>query len=433
MSMENGNGSMRKKKWNFLQGNKEVNNNNNNNGSSAISVRGVYSMMLSNINEEDERDVVRLCRADPTDFPCFRTTQDAPHAIAEAVESFRFNSYAPSGGLFQARRAVADLVSSDFPYKLSPENVFLTVGCTEAINIITTVLARPGANILLPRPGYPQYQARAAFCRLEVRYFDLLPDRGWELDLDSLEALADDNTVAMVLINPSNPCGNVFTYHHLKKVAETAKKLGIFIISDEVYAHLTFGSKPYVAMGAFASIVPIITLGSLSKRWVVPGWRLGWIVTCDPHGILQDIGIVTNIKTYLDITSNPPTFVQAAVPQILEKTKDDFYTKNLNIMKEAAEILYDRCKEIPCLTCPHKPEGTMTAMLKINFSKLEGIVDDVDFCVKLAKEESVVLLPGVTVGLKNWIRITYVVDPSALKEGLSRIKAFSLRHAIQLP
>ena len=80
------------------------------------------------------------------------------------------------------------------------------------------MLARPGANILLSRPGYPQYEARAACSRLEVRHFDLLPEKGWEVDLDSLEALADDNTVAMVLVNPSNPCGNVFTYQHLKKV-----------------------------------------------------------------------------------------------------------------------------------------------------------------------------------------------------------------------
>lgn len=115
-------------------------------------------------------------------------------------------------------RAVAQHLSSDLPYKLSPNNVFLTAGCTGAINIIMTVLARPGANILLPRPGYPQYQSRAAFCGLEVRHFDLLPERGWEVDLDSLEALADENTVAMVLINPSNPCGNVFTYQHLERV-----------------------------------------------------------------------------------------------------------------------------------------------------------------------------------------------------------------------
>jgi tyrosine aminotransferase len=96
--------------------------------------------------------------------------------------------------------------------------VYLTVGCTQAIEIVVSVLARPGANILLPRPGYPQYEARAGCSNLEARHFDLLPEKGWEVDLDSVEALADENTVAMVIINPSNPCGNVFTAQHLKKV-----------------------------------------------------------------------------------------------------------------------------------------------------------------------------------------------------------------------
>lgn len=82
-----------------------------------------------------------------------------------------------------------------------------------------TVLARPGANILLPKPGYPMYEARAAFSNLEVRHFDLLPEKGWEVDLDSVEALSDDNTVAMVIVSPGNPCGNIFTHQHLKKVA----------------------------------------------------------------------------------------------------------------------------------------------------------------------------------------------------------------------
>ncbi|XP_057455535.1 probable aminotransferase TAT2 [Lotus japonicus] len=417
--MENGS-----EKWNF-QGNKGLN-------ASAISVRGVYNMLMDSISNNENNNnkpLVRLCRVDPTDNPLFRTAPVAPDAIATAAHSFNFNCYPPTVGLPDAKRAVANYLSSDIPYQLSPDNVFLTVGGTQAIDIILPALARSGTNILLPRPGYPQYDARAACCLLEVRYFDLLPERGWEVDLDSLEALADENTVAMVIINPSNPCGNVFTSQHLKKVAETARKLGICVISDEVYGHVAFGNNPFVPMGVFAQIVPVITIGSLSKRWLVPGWRIGWIATCDPQGIFEKTGIKTNIISYLEITSDPPTFMQAAIPQILERTDDDFHLKNLNIMREAANKFYDVCKEIPCLTCPHKPEGAMAAMVKINFSQVKDIVDDVDFCVKLAKEESVLLLPGVTVGLKNWLRISLAVDPSELEEGLSRIKAFSLRYA----
>jgi tyrosine aminotransferase/nicotianamine aminotransferase len=83
------------------------------------------------------------------------------------------------------------------------------------------VLAQPGTNILLPRPGYPNYEARAGLHNLEVRRFDLIPERGWEIDIDSLESIADKNTTAMVIINPNNPCGSVYTHEHLAKACMT--------------------------------------------------------------------------------------------------------------------------------------------------------------------------------------------------------------------
>ncbi|CAK9144939.1 unnamed protein product, partial [Ilex paraguariensis] len=305
--------------------------------------------------------------------------------------------------------AIAEYLSQDLPYKLSADDVHLTLGYTQAIEVILAVLARPNANILLPRPGYPYYEARAAYSHLEFRHFDLLPEKGWEVDLDQVEALANKNTVAMI--------------------AETARKLGILLITDEVYDHLTFGSNPFVPMGVFGSIAPVITVGSISKRWIVPGWRLGWLVTNDPNDILKKHGIVDCIKGFLNISSDPATFIQGAVPQILGRTPEDFFSKIVEILKEAADICYDTIMEIPCMTCPSKPEGSMFVMVKLNVSLLEGIDDDVDVCVKLAKEESVIVLPGVTVGLKNWLRITFAIEPSLLKQGLGRIKAFYQRRA----
>ncbi|KAL7185466.1 hypothetical protein ACSBR2_027416 [Camellia fascicularis] len=399
------------------------------NKASAITIRSVLNEVMQNMDEADLRPTIPLGHGDPSAFPSFRTTPIAEDAVSDALRSAKFNGYAPTDGILPARRAIAEYLSEDLPYKLSSNDINLTIGCTQAIEVILTVLARPNANILLPRPGYPFYEARAAYSSLEVRHFDLLPEKGWEVDLDAVEALADENTVAMVIVNPGNPCGNVFTYQHLKKVAETARKLGILVISDEVYDHLTFGINPFVAMGVFGSIAPVITVGSISKRWIVPGWRLGWLVTNDPNGILEKYGIVDCIKGFLNITSDPATFVQGALPQILEKTRGDFFSKIVNLLREVADVCYNRLKEIPCITCPSKPEGSMFVMAKLNLSILEDIKDDVDFCIKLATEESVVVLPGVAVGMKNWLRVTFAVEPSSLEDGLGRIKAFCLRHA----
>ncbi|KAH7860776.1 hypothetical protein Vadar_017867 [Vaccinium darrowii] len=114
---------------------------------------------------------------------------------------------------------------------------------------------------------------------------------------------------------------------------------------------------------------------------------------------------------------------------MVEKTTDVFYSKIVNKLREAADVCYDLLKEIPCITCPTKPEGSMFVMVKLNLSLLEDIKDDTDFCVKLAKEESVVVIPGVAVGLKNWLPVAFAIEPSTLQEGLGRMKTFYLRHA----
>ncbi|KAI3875334.1 hypothetical protein MKX03_035778 [Papaver bracteatum] len=418
--MENGNGVH--KRWGFSAHN-EIE------SVPGITIRGILNILMNSRNPEDERPIIPLGHGDPSSFPCFRTTQIAEDAIVDSLRSAKFNGYSPSVGILPARRSIADYLSRDIPYKLSPEDVFLTAGCTHAIEIAMMVFARPGANILLPRPGFPYYEACASFRKLEYRHFDLLPEKGWEVDLESVEAVADENTVGIVIINPGNPCGSVYTYEHLKKVAATAKKLGILVIADEVYGHLTFASNPFVPMGVFGSIVPVLTLGSISKRWIVPGWRLGWLVTSDPNGILKETKVVDSIVHCLNISCDPATFIQAAIPRIIEKTTDGFFNKVITILRKSAEIMYDQIKDIDCITCPHKPEGSMFVMVKFNSTLMEDIDDDMEFCFKLAKEESLIILPGTVVGMKNWLRITFAIEPTLLQDGVLRLKAFCHRHA----
>ncbi|KAJ7948690.1 Tyrosine aminotransferase [Quillaja saponaria] len=396
---------------------------------STITIKGILSLLMQSIDDNNDKKVISLGIGDPTVYTCFRPPRVAEEAVIDAIQSEKFNGYAPTAGLLQTRRAIAEYLSRDLPYKLSSDDVFITSGCTQAIDVSLAMLARPCGNILLPRPGFPIYQLCASFRHLEVRYYDLLPEKGWEVDLDSVESLADQNTVALVIINPGNPCGNVYAYHHLEKIAETAKKLRTVVIADEVYGHLVFGDNPFIPMGVFGSIVPVLTLGSLAKRWIVPGWRLGWFVTSDPCGMFREPKVVERIKKYFDILGGPATFIQASVPRILEQTQEVFFEKTIDMLRNSANICCNEIEKIPCIVCPHKPDGSMALMVRLNLSLLEDISDDLDFCFKLAKEESVILLPGTAVGLKDWLRITFAADPSLLEEALRRVRSFSQRHA----
>ncbi|KAM0035367.1 putative aminotransferase, class I/classII, tyrosine/nicotianamine aminotransferase [Helianthus debilis subsp. tardiflorus] len=268
--------------------------------------------------------------------------------------------------------AICEYLSTNLPYKLSPDDVYITSRCTQAIEVAISILASPNANILVPRPGFLIYELCAAFRNVEICHFNHLPENGWEVNLDVVDALADQNTIAIVIINPGNPC-----------IAETAKKHRIVVIADEVYGHLAFGANPFVPMGVFGSMVPVLTLGSLSKRWIVPGWRLGWFT-------------VERLKKYFDICGGPATFIQGAVPRILKETSEAFFTRTLNMLKYTSDLCVNKIKDIPCLTCPTKPQGSMAMMVKLSIPLLKDIKDDIDFFFKPPKKESVILLPGDT-------------------------------------
>ncbi|KAL7588413.1 hypothetical protein Lser_V15G40554 [Lactuca serriola] len=414
---------MVKEEWRFKENN-EVH------AAASLTMRNTLELLIGNIEvTQTGKPMIHLGHGDPSVYPCFRTSPVVEDALVESIRSAHFNCYATGAGINPARRAIAEYLSRDIPYTLKTDDVLLTVGAEHAIHVLLTVLARPGANILFPRPNYPTYEARARFSSLEVRHFDLLPEKGWEVDLHGVKALADDKTVAIVLINPGNPSGSVFTYEHMQKIAETARELGILVIADEVYAHQVFGEKPFIPMGVFGAIAPVVTIGTLSKRWIVPGWRFGWIAITDPVGVLHKTGIVSSLKSCLVISAEPPTVIQGAIPRILKSTPESFFVNINKLLKEAADMFYERLKEIPLLVCPHKPEGSMFVLVQLNLSGFYDVVDDTDFCMKLAKEESMILLPGDAVGLKNWLRVSFAAEPKILEDAIGRLKAFCLRHA----
>lgn len=119
---------------------------------------------------------------------------------------------------------------------MSPDDIYLTSGCGQAIDVLLNALARPNANILLPTPGFPYYEAWAGFTQIEMRHFNLLPEKEWEVDLNAVKSLADENTVAMVIINPGNPCGNVYTDQHLKQVCV----LPFFLYYIDILSHYKY-------------------------------------------------------------------------------------------------------------------------------------------------------------------------------------------------
>ncbi|KAG7541746.1 Tyrosine/nicotianamine aminotransferase [Arabidopsis thaliana x Arabidopsis arenosa] len=339
------------------------------------------------------------------------TSNTAEKAVVKAVLYGSGNAYAPSVGLAAAKRAVAEYLNQGLPKKLTADDVFMTLGCKQAIELASA-----------PSTGTLRSATMISFPKRTLRSTLIASERS---------ALVDENTFAIFIINPHNPNGNTYSEAHLKQLAELAKELKIMVVSDEVFRWTLFGSNPFVPMGKFSSIVPVVTLGSISKGWKVPGWRTGWLALHDLDGVFRNTKVLQAAQEYLQINNNPPTVIQAAIPDILEKTPKDFFDKRQSFLKDKVEFGYSKLKHIPSLTCYMKPEACTFLWTELDLSSFVDIEDDQDFCNKLAIEENLVVLPGIAFSQKNWLRHSIDMETPVLEDAMERLKSFCDRHSIK--
>jgi len=370
---------------------------------------------------------IPLSIGDPSKFGNLPVPKAATDALLEAIASGDHNGYEASFGTHEARVAIANRyneVSGISRYNES--DVFIGSGCSDAINLAMCALLDKGDNILLPNPGFSLYITVCGRYGFEGRRYNLIPERQWEVDLGHLESQIDKRTKAILINNPSNPCGSVFSKKHLQNICKLAYKYQIPIIADEIYAGMVFENVEFVSCASVTD-GPVLIMGGLAKQYLAPGWRVGWIVMHDPEGKMEQVrnGIVSLTQVILGANS----LVQAAIPPLLKNVKSDYF-KNLNrTLSLSANIMYNGFCKIPQLH-PVKPQGAMYMMVEILVDQLEGINNDLEFCQVLLREEAVMGLPGSIFGSPNFFRVVLCPPPEQLRRALKRIAAFCENHAL---
>ncbi|XP_031827481.1 tyrosine aminotransferase [Nomia melanderi] len=377
------------------------------------------------VEPNSTKPMISLSIGDPTIFGNLKPPKEVTEAVQDSLLSGLYNGYAPSTGYQSAKEAVAEYSSTEF-LNVKSEDVILCSGCSCALDLCITAIAREGQNILIPRPGFSIYRTLAEGLGITVKSYDLRPELNWEIDLDDLESQIDESTAAIIINNPSNPCGSVFSRDHILDILDVAARYYVPIIADEIYEHMVFPGQSFHSLASLSSEVPILSCSGLTKRFLVPGWRMGWIIIHDRENVLdKEIRKALHCLSQRIIGSN--TLIQGALPAILRNTPQKFYDDIMRTLHNHSKLAYNSVLKIPGLK-PIMPTGAMYMMVYIDLASFPGFNSDLEFVQRLLIEESVFCLPGQCFDYPSYMRLVITVPVDMLEEACQRIQDFCERH-----
>lgn len=335
-----------------------------------------------------------------------------PMHLVEAVErALRdgHNGYGPSAGLASAREAVA-AEHTGHGWPITADRVFITAGTSEGIELALTALLDEDGEVLVPMPTYPLYTAIIAKLGAHARYYRCDPSRGWIPDLDHLRTLVTAQTRAIVIIDPNNPTGATYPSSTRLQLIEFADTHGLAILADEVYADLGYdGQLPPI--GLLNPDAPIISFSSLSKAYLAPGWRTGWLsIGRSPR--LDDVAAAIRKLADGRLCSTVP--MQYAVTAALTGDKSH-QLKFREDLRLRANLTADSLRAMPGVSC-YTPTAGFYAMPRIPLPP--GRTDE-EYVLGLLRETGVLVVYGSGFGTApadGYLRIVFLAPPDELRE-----------------
>ena len=342
------------------------------------------------------------------DFDTPKIIKDATIKSIEDGDVFYTSNY----GIMPLREAMAEKLRNENNLDYTAKEVLITAGATESIYDSYSLILEEGDEILLPNPCWPNY-VNAAYIMgaVPVRY-SLAEENDFQIDFDELEGLVTEKTKAIVIINPSNPIGSMFTLETLEKLADFAKKKDILVISDEIYEKIIYGNKKHISIASLDGMKErTITINGFSKTYSMTGFRLAYVAA--PEEFIRVLNIIHQHNT-----SCATSFVQHGGITAL-KEGGDASEEMVKEYKRRRDYIVEKVNSIEGLSL-NAPDGAFYAFINI-----KGLgVSSEEFCNYLLDEECVAIVPGTVFGSagEGFVRFSYASSYEDIVEGLNRME-----------
>ncbi len=364
--------------------------------------------------EKQGRKVDYLNIGDPVQYG-FQPPQNVKEAYIKAIQNGE-NYYSASEGLPELREAIAKK-EYDKGLDVSADNILVTNGVSEALDMVISSIVEEGDEVLLPGPYYPPY---ASYVRLHGGIpveFAVDLDNSTP-DINDIRAKITPKTVAICLISPNNPTGVVFNENSLKELVDVANENNLYIICDEIYDQIVYDEK-FTGIGKVAGNSPVIILNGFSKVHLMSGWRIGYIAFNNSpqlDSIQENLPKLARVR----ISTNLP--VQHAALESL-RGPQDYIADFVSELKKRRDLVVKRLNSIPGLSCPN-PKGAFYAFPKIENNKYSS---DKEFILKLLDSQGVLTVHGSGFGTKygsDHFRLVFLPSLETLDSSLNKIEAF---------
>jgi alanine-synthesizing transaminase len=346
--------------------------------------------------------------------------QTPPHMVEAVQKSLRDgeNGYGPSIGLLSAREAVA-AENTRRGWALSADRVVLTAGSSEGIDFVLTALADPGDEVLVPLPTYPLYTAIAHKIGAREVYYRTDPSNGWQPDPKEIRRLITPRTKALVVNDPNNPTGAAYSLSVRRELLNIADQHGVPMIADEIYQDVAFDG-PVAPIASLDPDAPVISLSGLSKGYLAPGWRTGWVGVGGGDRLRDLLAAITRLAEGRLCSTIP---MQRAIEPALTGDRSH-QPKFRAALRERAELVYQRANAIEGITST-KPKAAFYAMPKV---RLPPGKTDADFIIELVHATGVLCVHGSGFGMDpadGYFRMVTLAPPAQLNEIWDAIEGFT--------